>query len=53
MPVYEYWCEKCKEKFERLVKIDDEVYCKYGGEVEKLVSTFCFKFGKCDNCERR
>ena len=43
MPVYEYKCKECGEKFEKLVKMDAEVRCpKCGGEVEKLISAFNF-----------
>ena len=43
MPVYEYKCEKCGEKFELLVRSSDQTICckKCGSsEVTKLVSTF-------------
>jgi putative FmdB family regulatory protein len=45
MPIYEYRCPECKEKFEIIVhsiKNPQEIACpKCGGrEVEKLFSTF-------------
>jgi len=43
MPIYEYKCEKCKEKFEVFQGITDgEVKtCKFcGGPVDKLISLF-------------
>jgi putative FmdB family regulatory protein len=44
--IYEYECEKCKEKFEEYVKKqDDKVKCpKCGKEVKKkLISKFSFR----------
>ena len=48
MPVYEYICEKCAERFERFVhKSDAEVKCvKCGSEdIRKLFSVFGLKLG--------
>jgi len=45
MPIYEYKCEKCKEKFEVFQGITDgEVKtCKFcGGPVDKLISLSSF-----------
>lgn len=45
MPIYEYRCSECGEKFEKLVRFSASTYeveCpKCGGRrVEKLISTF-------------
>jgi len=45
MPIYEYRCLECGEKFEKLVRLGtrtSEIKCpKCGGiKVEKLISTF-------------
>lgn len=42
MPLYEYNCEKCNYKFDRLVmNMDSQVNCPIcQGEVKKLMSTF-------------
>jgi len=45
MPIYEYRCKKCGEKFEKLVRFStstSEIECpKCGGRrVEKLISAF-------------
>ncbi|MGD2270259.1 MAG: zinc ribbon domain-containing protein [Desulfobacterales bacterium] len=42
MPLYEYNCEKCNYKFDRLVMhMDTRVSCPIcQGEVKKLMSTF-------------
>ena len=46
MPIYEYRCSECGEKFEKLVRLStstSEIECpKCGGrKVDKLISTFC------------
>jgi len=46
MPIYEYRCKECGEKFEKLVRLStstSEIECPNCDEqkVEKLVSTFC------------
>jgi len=46
MPIYEYRCLECGEKFEKLVRLStstSEIECpKCGGqEVGKLISAFC------------
>lgn len=42
MPLYEYNCEKCNYKFDRLVmNMDSPVSCPIcQGDVQKLMSTF-------------
>ncbi|MEW5806929.1 MAG: zinc ribbon domain-containing protein [Acidobacteriota bacterium] len=43
MPIYEYICPRCEEKFEKLVlKVSSEVSCPRCGrsDVEKLFSSF-------------
>ena len=42
MPLYEYNCEKCNYKFDRLVmNMDSTVTCPIcRGDVQKLMSTF-------------
>jgi len=43
MPMFEYICTKCNNKFEELVFGNTKVKCPGCGSdsVEKLVSTFC------------
>ena len=46
MPFYEYQCQECGEKFEKLVRLStstSEIECPKCGcrKVEKLISTFC------------
>ena len=46
MPIYEYRCLECGEKFEKLVRLStptSEIECPNCGEqkVEKLISAFC------------
>ena len=46
MPLFEYKCEKCENKFESLVlSSDEEICCPDCGStnLEKLFSTFGFK----------
>ncbi len=45
MPLYEYECDKCHEKFEQLVLIDENPPpCpKCGGETQKIVSQSTFQ----------
>ncbi|HDP70080.1 MAG TPA: zinc ribbon domain-containing protein [Actinobacteria bacterium] len=48
MPIFEYRCLKCKEKFELLIGVgrdDEELKCPYcdSNELSKLFSTFGFK----------
>lgn len=47
MPLYEYRCDGCQERFERLVQSWNEtVACpRCGGAVEKQFSTFAFAGG--------
>jgi len=42
MPIYEYVCEPCERRFERLVqRFGDEVCCpSCEGQVERQLSTF-------------
>jgi putative FmdB family regulatory protein len=47
MPIYEYLCSKCGEKFEKIQKFSDapvEVHDGCGGTVEKLISTSALQF---------
>ena len=47
MPLYEYECEKCAHRFERIQKFSDppEKVCpKCGGEVHKLLSSPAVQF---------
>jgi putative FmdB family regulatory protein len=47
MPLYEYKCESCGEKFEVIQKFSDapvEVHEKCGGHVERLISTSALQF---------
>lgn len=37
MPIYEYRCEKCGNKFEKIAKYDDVVSCEICGYVTKKV----------------
>ena len=46
MPIYEYECRKCEERFEKLQKADetnDQVCCPKCGadKPERLLSPFC------------
>lgn len=47
MPIYDFWCKKCKEFFEAIVplkKYDEEVKCpKCGEPLKRLVSPVLFK----------
>lgn len=50
MPLYEYQCTKCDEKFETLVsfrELDNPVKCPHCGseETDKLLSTFSASVG--------
>lgn len=47
MPIFEYKCAKCKEKFEELVTDQTQVMCPNCGSVEvnKLFSAFGYKSG--------
>ena len=47
MPLYEYQCAKCGERFEILQKISDPLYThcpKCGGEMRKLLSSPAIQF---------
>jgi len=47
MPLYEYKCEACGNRFEKIVKFSDpplETCPKCGGKVEKLLSSPAFQF---------
>jgi putative FmdB family regulatory protein len=47
MPIYEYLCERCGNKFEVLQKFSDEplrVHEECGGKVDKLISTSALQF---------
>ena len=47
MPLYEYQCENCGERFEVMQKFSDEpltVHEKCGGKVERLLSAPAFQF---------
>jgi putative FmdB family regulatory protein len=47
MPLYEYQCDACRHRFERIQKFSDppvEVCPKCGGRVSKLVSSPAFQF---------
>ena len=47
MPLYEYKCEACDHRFEKIVKFSDpplEACPKCGGKVEKLLSSPAFQF---------
>jgi putative FmdB family regulatory protein len=47
MPLYEYNCLRCGEKFEKLVSYQEKVKCeKCGGGVKKLMSPFTLQTGK-------
>jgi len=51
MPLYEYRCRDCDEKFERYVRAwGDAAACPAceSGSVEKLLSTFAFAFAAAD-----
>jgi len=45
MPIYEYKCLKCKEKFEVEQRMSDDVLTKHscGGELQKLISISSFQ----------
>jgi putative FmdB family regulatory protein len=48
MPLYEYRCDACESRFERLVRaFREDVACPDCGsaEVERLLSTFAFSSG--------
>ncbi len=53
MPIYEFECNKCKNKFDYLVRSQNEkVVCEYCGcdKITKLISSFAFKSdGKMQN----
>jgi putative FmdB family regulatory protein len=42
MPLYDFHCRSCGERFERLVRSGDVIECPScrGSEVERLLSTF-------------
>jgi putative FmdB family regulatory protein len=47
MPLYEYKCEACGHRFEKIVKFSDpplDACPKCGGKVEKLMSSPAFQF---------
>ena len=47
MPLYEYKCEACGNRFEKIVKFSDpplEACPTCGGKVEKLLSSPAFQF---------
>jgi len=47
MPLYEYKCHTCGEKFEVIEKFSDaplKIHPNCGGEVERLISTSALKF---------
>ena len=47
MPLYEYKCEACGNRFEKIVKFSDpplDTCPKCGGRVEKLLSSPAFQF---------
>ena len=47
MPLYEYKCEACGHRFEKIVKFSDpplDACPKCGGKVEKLLSSPAFQF---------
>jgi putative FmdB family regulatory protein len=47
MPLYEYKCEACGNRFEKIVKFSDPPLAacpKCGGKVEKLLSSPAFQF---------
>lgn len=47
MPLYEYQCQKCGHRFERIQKFSDAPIAecpKCGGAVQKLVSSPAFQF---------
>lgn len=47
MPLYEYQCQKCGHRFERIQKFSDAPVAecpKCGGAVQKLVSSPAFQF---------
>lgn len=47
MPLYEYRCHKCGQRFEAIQKFSDApltVHADCGGEVERLISAPAFQF---------
>ena len=47
MPLYEYQCESCSHRFERIQKFSDPLYThcpKCGGDVRKLISSAAIQF---------
>ena len=47
MPLYEYLCESCEERFEVIQKFSDEpltIHEKCGGPVRRLISPSAFNF---------
>ena len=42
MPIYEFYCNKCKKKIELLIMSGDKLVCKDcgGNDLERLFSTF-------------
>ena len=47
MPLYEYRCQKCGNKFEKIEKFSDEptkLHPECGGEVERLISAPALQF---------
>ena len=47
MPIFEYKCEDCSEKFEKLVRGNEKVTCPRRGKsrLKKLFSAFASKSG--------
>jgi len=47
MPIYEYRCDKCQKRFERIQKVADPL-CKKcphcGGPIRKMISSPSFQF---------
>jgi putative FmdB family regulatory protein len=47
MPLYEYQCEKCGHRFEKIQKFSDKMVKKCpecGGKVEQMISSPAFQF---------
>jgi putative FmdB family regulatory protein len=47
MPIYEYLCDRCDQKFEVLQKFSDATLTEHegcGGAVERLISTSALQF---------
>ena len=47
MPIYEYHCDKCGKRFEKIQKFSDaplETHDECGGHVERLLSAPAFQF---------